>query len=342
MDRIQKGYYGYQFVPDVLAQRLAAFESILPRGSSLIDLGCNDGTISLLLMQHGYARSSIGIDFEDIRVVKPPEFEFISADLRHFDLASLPQVDVVLCLNVIHHLCIHGIDFARDFMAKLATRAGTVICEMGSLTARIPAPWLTAMQAEWQTDQQCWADLFQAYAWRRPMMTYPFQFGRRVMWKLVSEKEPHYEFEVLEATQNAETQLRQLCRSGTAELFWSKAYRGTRSGEADAKARSLVFKYLKDCPFDCMLPLTSNPAYGDIYAFDPELTPPPIAWRDAIKIFSLAEMEEGMRFGAQIVPDLGEFPLDMLCDFQVARTSRGLTFLHFEPSKLAVELSKPI
>ena len=339
MDRIQKGYYGYRFVPDVLEKRLAAFEEILPRGSRLIDLGCNDGTISLLLMERGYASSSFGIDFEDIRIAKPPQFTFVPADLRHFDLASLPEVDVVLCLNVIHHLCIHGIDFARDFMAGLATRAGTVICELGSLTARIEAPWLTAMQSEWQTDQQCWADLFQGYAWRRPLLTYPFQHGRRVMWKLVSEKEAPYAFEVLDTSQTEESEIRRLRRSGTTELFWGKAYRGSRSAQIYAEARSLVFRYLKDRPFDCLLPLVTDPLHGDIYAFDAELvTTSPLPWKDAYKTMNAAEYEEGMRFGAQVMHDLQNFPLDMLYDFQVARTSRGLTFLHFEPNALAVKM----
>ena len=143
MDRIQRGYYGYEFVRDVVAARAEAIRRTLPARSRLIDLGCNDATISNVLIEAGYASSSLAIDFEDVRRKVRPEVTFVAADLRQLDVASLPRVDVVLCLNVVHHLALHGVDFARNFLATLSTKAGTVLCDLGSLTAttELGAPW---------------------------------------------------------------------------------------------------------------------------------------------------------------------------------------------------------
>jgi SAM-dependent methyltransferase len=344
MDRIQKGYYGYQFVPDVLLQRIKVLQSVLPLGSRLVDLGCNDGTISLILLKDGHAASSVGLDFEDVRRLKPNSFAFISADLRQFDLRTLPEVDVILCLNVIHHLCKNGIDFAREFMALLSERAGTVICEMGSLTAvidetKFDASWLHALKAEWQTDQQCWADLFRRYRWRRPLLTYPFQFGRRVMWKLVTDREQEYGFDLLDETNSAETTIRRLRRTGTQELFWAKAYHGRRCATRTNSARRAIREHLKDAPHECLLPLETRKDYGDVYAFDPELAmATTVSASETFNVLSSSEYREVLDFAARTVPGLDNFPIDVVCDFRVARTERGLSFFHFEPSDLALTL----
>jgi SAM-dependent methyltransferase len=238
MDRIQRGYYGYEFVRDVTSRRAEAIRRILPKKTRLIDLGCNDGTISNALILSGYAASSVGVDFEDTRRWKLPEFEFVAADLRRFDVDSMMPVDVILCLNVVHHLCLNGLDFARNFMRSLAAKAGAVICDMGSLTAAatITSPWARLMRSTWARDEDCWADLFQPFSWRRPLLTYPFQHGQRVLWKLATSLEPPYEYEVV-AEQGS---VRKLRRTGTEEYFWAKASPELTGPRADASRQGVV------------------------------------------------------------------------------------------------------
>ncbi len=343
MDRIQAGYYGYQFVPEVLALRLAPLRGCIPAQSRLIDLGCNDGTISLALLESGNAASSLGIDFKDIRRAENPAFSFIAADMRQFDLATLPEVDAILCLNVVHHLWKNGIDFARDFMRQLSLKAGTVICEMGSLTARLdPATfntsWLEAMRAQWRTDHECWADLFRPYVWRRPLMTYPFQNGRRTMWKLTTAREPEYEFEVVSAALSSDGSTRQLRRKGTAELFRSKL-RSTPEDPPAHAARHALMAFLKDCPHDCLLPMAGHPEHGEVYAWDEEVAAGPVLTpQDAAQALPAAEYREVLAFAGQSIGTLGDYPLDMLFDFRVARTGRGLTFLDFRPNGYAAKM----
>jgi 23S rRNA U2552 (ribose-2'-O)-methylase RlmE/FtsJ len=186
MNSVQRGYYTYPTVRPVTWQRITAIRSAMPLGSRIIDLGCNDGTISTMLLRSGHASSVIGLDFADIRLRKRPDFQFIEADLRSFDLTTLPNVDVILCLNVLHHMCIGGPDFARDFMRTLASKADLVMCDMGSMSERGRHLWLMRMQATWQTDENCWNDLFSPFAAREPLLKYSFQDGERTLWKLTA------------------------------------------------------------------------------------------------------------------------------------------------------------
>jgi 2-polyprenyl-3-methyl-5-hydroxy-6-metoxy-1,4-benzoquinol methylase len=188
MNSLQRGYYTYPTVRPVTWQRITAIRSAMPLGSRIIDLGCNDGTISTMLLRSGHAASVIGIDFTDIRERKRTDFQFIEADLRNFDLSTLPSVDVVLCLNVLHHMCIGGADFARNFMRQLAGKADLVLCDMGSMTEQGRHLWLMRMQATWKNDEQCWDDLFSPFAVREPLLHYSFQDGQRTLWKLAGNR----------------------------------------------------------------------------------------------------------------------------------------------------------
>ena len=321
MDQLQRGYYRYPFVAEVLGERANAIRSVLPRGSRLLDLGCNDGTISSVLLKSGYASSSLGVDFEDARRAFPPSFSFLAADLRELDLSCLPNVDVVLCLNVLHHLFLQGTDFARTFMAALSKKAGVVLCDFGSLTVRgdRSEPWETAMRAAWKSDEECWAEMFAPFKARRALLTYPFQHGRRVLWKLTTEREPAYRHTVLEESARG----RRLRRLGTEEELWA---------DGGSLAPAAVVQLLRTSPFDCLLPLAHDVEHGDVYAYDAEvaeggaLTP-----EECQRLLPERERARVQAFSDQQIPTMGQRPLRELCTFKVARTSRGLTFLGFRP-----------
>jgi SAM-dependent methyltransferase len=80
----------------VLAERLA---SLLPRGASVLDVGCGDGTIASLILQHRPDISIRGIDI----LVRPET----KVPVEPFDGKQLPYgdkcFDVVSFIDVLHH-----------------------------------------------------------------------------------------------------------------------------------------------------------------------------------------------------------------------------------------------
>jgi hypothetical protein len=159
------------------------------------------------------------------------------------------------------------------------------------------------------------------------------------MWKLASDCEPSYTFDVFDKTETAETIVTRLHRTGTHEFFWGKSYKDVRTNPAYTDLRHSLCQFLKHAPYDCNLPLMTHPQYGDLYAFDPELANGRILTLDeALSELSPAEYQYVRRFADQTIPGLHDFPIDMLFDFRVARTSRGLTFLHFEPHPFSLGL----
>ena len=319
MNQIQRGYYRYPFVAEVLGARANAIRSVTPRGSRLLDLGCNDGTISSVLLKSGYASSSLGVDFEDTRRAFPPSFSFLAADLRTLELSPLPNVDVILCLNVVHHLILHGTSFARSFMAALSKKAGVVLCDFGSLTVRgdRPEPWETAMRATWKSDEECWADLFAPFKTRRALLTYPFQNGRRVLWKLTPDLEPAHRYTVVRGGARG----RRLRRVDTEEELFA---------DSEGLAPPSLVDLLRTSAFDCLLPLAHDVTHGDLYAYDAEvaeggtLTP-----EECQRLLPARERERVRAFEDQTVPAMNQRRVGEICTFKVARTTRGLTFLGF-------------
>ncbi|HUZ72448.1 MAG TPA: class I SAM-dependent methyltransferase [Stellaceae bacterium] len=80
----------------VLAERLVA---LLPRGASVLDVGCGDGTIASLVLQH---RSDISLRGVDV-LVRPG----VKIPVEPFDGRQLPcadkSFDVVSFVDVLHH-----------------------------------------------------------------------------------------------------------------------------------------------------------------------------------------------------------------------------------------------
>ncbi len=108
--KAQRDYYKMPAAADVLNARIDAIAETVPKGSVVLDLGCNDGSISNGLLERGAIAKSFGFDLEDIVAQRRPEFEFRAADMRTFDLSTLPDADGVLILNLLHHL----VGFSRE------------------------------------------------------------------------------------------------------------------------------------------------------------------------------------------------------------------------------------
>ncbi len=86
-------------------RRLAVLERVLPRGPGLaVDIGCNDGTITDLLREHGYRAVGFDIDSDMVRQarLKHPDLDIRQGSAEHAE--EVGNRDLTLCLEVIEHL----------------------------------------------------------------------------------------------------------------------------------------------------------------------------------------------------------------------------------------------
>ena len=140
LQRISGNAYRYQprcGVDDQRAEAVrpttARWEAIaphLPTTGSALDVGCNNGFFTFKLAERGLL--SLGVDTNTNAIATarllgvrndPPRAGFARLDLTPRTAASLPGVDVVLCLSVFHHLVRHqGLEDATEVMAVLASK----------------------------------------------------------------------------------------------------------------------------------------------------------------------------------------------------------------------------
>lgn len=366
MQSPHRGYYAYPSVRAAFDRRLEALRAVIPPGSEIVDLGCNDGSVGRALLASGHARRVVGFDVERMFEEDREGFEFVEADLGARGARDVPPADVALCLNLAHHLLVRGPRFVAGLFEELLAKAPVLIVEMGSFTEDGPWVWRSLMAQHWDSDEAMWAELFASARWRRPLSAHPYQGGRRVMWKLAGPLEKPYAYDVLGryrravATDPAEkilvevageddapapfgTEHGDLCpdvmfyrlrRTGTAEEFWGKRYTGWRAAPERRRSERALHAFLRSQPFNTSLPVEEHDEFGSVYPFDPELfAGGAVHFWGRTKYFGRAEAEQIERFARQLVSD-GEFanlPVYLLADFQTVRTSVGLTFIDFEP-----------
>lgn len=153
-------YYGLPFAKAAFQARADAVSGALRSKSSVLDLGCNDGSFAAYLLKTGAARRVVGVDIVAPDRPIPEGMSFHRRDLRGIELKELGHFDAILILNVLHHL-VHLSRRTAASLAKQAMDSGAdVFVEMGSLTERGPWPWRRAMESFWQTDAEMWDDLF--------------------------------------------------------------------------------------------------------------------------------------------------------------------------------------
>jgi SAM-dependent methyltransferase len=89
----------------------------LAQGARVLDLGCNNGWLCLLLLRHG-ARSAVGIEFDPLHAkqarflkeafewadMRPYDFEILQTDMREICDRDMGQFDFVTALNCLYHL----------------------------------------------------------------------------------------------------------------------------------------------------------------------------------------------------------------------------------------------
>lgn len=140
-------YYDNPFAAEALELHVQAIEDIIAPGSTLVDLGCNDERIARQLLNAGIARQVTAIDVNEQPPEPAPNLHFIRADLLSFDLRALPKCDLVLALNVIHHLVPRSRTGAKDLVQAALDIAPQVVLHMGSFTEIGEWPWRLNLQA---------------------------------------------------------------------------------------------------------------------------------------------------------------------------------------------------
>jgi SAM-dependent methyltransferase len=184
-------YYQLFFMQAAFASRLAAIESAVLPQSRVLDLGCNDGRISCHLLKHGRAREVTAIDQVDSIGEKPAGLSFLRGDLCELKFEILPrEVDVVLFLNLAHHLVHRSRQDAKSTINHMLSISPLVLLDMGSFTEQGPWGWRREYDRHWSSDAEMWDDLFEAASYRRALFRYFAQHGgSRVLWQL-SQKVP--------------------------------------------------------------------------------------------------------------------------------------------------------
>ena len=97
------------------------------KSRSLLDLGCAEGYFVRAAAEHGCFALGVDADIRRLSVARAAASldkirgaGFIYADLSPPFLASLPSVDAVLFLSVLHHIMYeHGLEYARTMMAEV-------------------------------------------------------------------------------------------------------------------------------------------------------------------------------------------------------------------------------
>jgi|GEM_PF-2683938 len=90
MDQLPPDYYALPGAADALAARLGAIRQVLPRGSRILGLRCNDARISGALLDSGHAVQAICYARQPPSAPCHPALELRCADLLTLDPAALP------------------------------------------------------------------------------------------------------------------------------------------------------------------------------------------------------------------------------------------------------------
>ena len=185
----EQPYYEMPFARDAYPARLAAIENAVPAAAVVLDLGCHDGRIARHLLRTGRASRVTAVDQQPLLRDEPPLLTVIRADIADLDLRALGPADVVLALNLLHHLIARSPQAARALVSTVLDISATVLIDMGSFTEQGPWQWRQELGRHWSGDEQMWTDLLAPAASRRALLRYPAMAGgTRVLWQLTGSR----------------------------------------------------------------------------------------------------------------------------------------------------------
>lgn len=147
--------------------RWEAIAPHLPMTGSALDVGCNNGFFTFKMAEHGLL--SLGIDSSSRNIATarllglrndPPHAAFARLHLTSQTAASLPTVDVVLCLSVFHHLVRYqGLEEATEVMRLLASKSQRLMVFETGQPDEVSKSWWQEL-AFMGDDPQAWVSEF--------------------------------------------------------------------------------------------------------------------------------------------------------------------------------------
>jgi hypothetical protein len=372
--KAQRDYYGMRPVVNALEARLEALSEAIPKGSVVLDIGCNDGTISNTLLERGVISKSYGFDLEDILAYRRPEIVFQATNIRTHDLSTLPDADGVLMLNVLHHVIGSSVERAKEIMDYMLDRYSFVVIDLGSFTENGDWGWRRAYDKHWKNDPQMWDFLFSKAEWRFKLVRYPTQGkGERTLWKLYKKPYALENLEILQTyrrvpeawapakkmiplsdigdTNVVDTVEFSLARSSMGDRFWIKRYCSPSRAIRSLIEMELAALAAKEIEFinsrmsvrmRAMIPIARQSDSELIFIFEPDIFGGLIVhFQDWMEFFSQQECKAACIFATRAVKptsELTRMPLINACDFQICSAWDGLTALDFEPNNWIVRL----
>ncbi|MBV8978393.1 MAG: hypothetical protein JOZ13_13560 [Alphaproteobacteria bacterium] len=366
--KAQRDYYKVTTAGDALEARIAALAAAVPKGSTVVDIGCNDGSISNALIEAGAAAKSFCFDLEDILVHKRPEIVFQTMDVKHQELSRLPDADGALILNVLHHIVAFSPKRAKEIVDALLARYAFVIADMGSFTEQGDWYWRRAFDREWRSDAEMWDFLFQGAAWRFKLLNYPsLGKGRRTLLKLYRQPYALDGLETVETfkrtpgarpaaktlipisevggTPVADSVEFRLSRSRRNDMFWVKTYLGPARAQrawlenelgTHAAREARAIEDQAPCAIRAAVSVSFDPEGALVWPFEPDLFAGEIVhfqnWHEFLTAPQCKTAGVLATRKIEILPELPKVMLMHACDFQVCAGWGGLSALDFEPT----------
>ena len=179
--KAQHGYYELKSQKNVIQSRIDVIKNHIGNGS-VLDLGCNNGTISNTLLSAGKIQSAKGVELEKLH----DHFPVVVGNINSLDIHSLGSFDTILYLNVHHHIMATNKENAQGILNTLLTMAPEMIIDMGSITENGNWGWLNYLKSKYKTDDEIAKDLFNGRPYYK-IMRYPYQGGIRTMYKVIGD-----------------------------------------------------------------------------------------------------------------------------------------------------------
>jgi hypothetical protein len=366
--KAQRDYYAMPPAGEALKARVDSIADAIPAGSVILDIGCNDGSVSNALLERGTISKSYGFDLEDILAHHRPEIVFRKANIKHFDLVQLPDADGVLILNLLHHIVAFSKERAKEIVDTLLDRYGFVILDMGSFTETGNWGWRLTYDTHWKSDAQMWDFFFANAAWRFKLLRYPTQGkGFRTLWKLT--KKPYAldgleEIETFRRTPGSWPEKKKLiphaetgetkivttvdfaiALSPRGDKFWIKKYllpdRDVRAGLemrlANFAAGEMAFVNERtQVDLRVARPIAHQTGGRLVFLFEPDLFAATVVhFQDWAQFLTPEQSKAGHVLATRSIELSKDFPrmsLLQACDFQLCTTWDGLTAIDFEPN----------
>jgi SAM-dependent methyltransferase len=190
--RAQRGYYKLRGAAAALNDRLDAIRRhVLP--GSVLDVGCNDGTLTRTLLSEGRVTQAQGIELEILH----DHFPVLTGDILELPAACLAVFDNVLYLNIHHHLiaATHGSerqDRPDRILDTLLAGCRRLFFEMGSVTEQGGWSWLKILRRRFGSDEQAVQALFGGRLYFE-ILRYPMQGGVRRMFMIAGNAPDQWE-----------------------------------------------------------------------------------------------------------------------------------------------------